>query len=105
MWCIYVVSAWLTTSFSFACRVSTLTGIVALLSPPHNACIAHKACRLTMDIEHGQADQLEQLRRGVRQQLAKAGLPSVLHNLLSEYKRTGEMVSPDEALEVLQVRA
>ncbi len=49
--------------------------------------------------------KIAELRRGVRQQLQQAGVQNVLHSLLLEYQKTGEVVTPEDALDVLQVRA
>ncbi|KAG2443237.1 hypothetical protein HYH02_009310 [Chlamydomonas schloesseri] len=48
--------------------------------------------------------KIAELRRGVRQQLQQAGVQNVLHSLLLEYQKTGEMVTPEDALDVLQGR-
>ncbi|GLC75661.1 Centrosomal protein of 76 kDa [Pleodorina starrii] len=45
-----------------------------------------------------------ELRKAVRQQLQQAGVQGVLHQLLLEYQRTGEAVTPEDALDVLQGR-
>lgn len=47
--------------------------------------------------------RVAELRKAVRHQLQQAGILNVLHNLLQEYQRTGEVVTPDDALDVLQV--
>ncbi|KAG2497285.1 hypothetical protein HYH03_004868 [Edaphochlamys debaryana] len=44
------------------------------------------------------------LKAAVRQQLQQAGVHSVLHNLLLEYQQTGEVVTPEDALDVLKGR-
>ncbi|EFJ50198.1 hypothetical protein VOLCADRAFT_104023 [Volvox carteri f. nagariensis] len=43
-----------------------------------------------------------ELRKAVRQQLQQAGVQGVLHQLLLEYQRTGENVTPEDALDILQ---
>ncbi len=48
--------------------------------------------------------RVAELRKAVRHQLQQAGVQNVLHNLLQEYQRTGEVVTPDDALDILQVR-
>ena len=48
--------------------------------------------------------KVAELRKGVRHQLQQAGVQTVLHQLILEYQRTGEVVTPDDALDILQVR-
>ncbi|GLI65761.1 hypothetical protein VaNZ11_009376 [Volvox africanus] len=48
--------------------------------------------------------KVSELRKAVNQQLQKAGVQGVLHQLLLEYQRTGERVTPEDVLDVLQGR-